>query len=356
MKLELETEDIVKYSLIGIFAAVAVYFWPSYQKAIPLNNDPGKSGLAEIADISTQAPLSLITEPDQGVAPIIEAIHNAGKSVDLVIYNLSDQNVEDALVEAETHGITVRVIMDNSSHFGRQPNQSAYDYLSAHGVAVMWAKNYFPLTHQKTLVIDNTRAIIMTFNLTPKYYASSRDFAIVDDNTSDIKAIEAAFDWDWQGIKRTAENGDDLVWSPGSFGTLLALINSASSSLDIYNEEMADERITQTLEKAAARGVKVRIAMTYATQWKQAFLELVAAGADIKTYASTAPFYIHAKVIIADSAKAFVGSENFSRQSLDANRELGILISRPEIISSLENTFNADRASARPFPLKTSKK
>ncbi len=347
--MKLKTEDIIKYAFVGIFAAIAVYFWPGYQKTMVLNNDPGKSVMAEINDLSPSAPLSLIIEPDQGIGPVIEAIKHASKSIDLIMYVLDDSDVEEALIDAQSRGIEVRVILDNSYHFGTKPNLPAYNYLRAHGVAVEFAKKYFPITHQKTLIIDNAFAIIMTFNLTPRYYPSGRDFAVIDNDARDVKAIEAAFSWDWQGLEKPAENGNDLVWSPGSSDMLLALINSASKSLDIYNEEMADKRITKAIEVAAARGVDVRVLMTYAIGWKAVFLELATFGVNVRTYASTASLYIHAKVLIIDGNKAFVGSENFSMQSLDANRELGILIARPEIISSLTNTFNDDWLSARPL-------
>jgi cardiolipin synthase len=345
----IKTEGIIKFAIIGVFAAAAAYFWPSYHRLMPLGDDNSKSGLAEITSLSPQTPLSLITEPDQGMSFLSYAIGQAHQSVDLVIYELDDQAIEQALADAEKRGVSVRVILDNSSHFGNRPNQTTYDYLHGQGVPVRWAPSYFPITHQKTLVIDNAWALIMTFNLMPRYYDSGRDFGIVDDDKNDVTAIENAFDSDWQGLGVKAGNGDDLVWSPESADTLLALIGSASRSLDIYNEEMADQRIIQALESAANRGVQVRITMTYATTWKNAFAKLTVKGVNLRTYASSAKFYIHAKVIIADSTRAFVGSENFSTQSLQSNRELGILFSKPEIVSSLENTFDGDWSSARPF-------
>ncbi|HEV8666601.1 MAG TPA: phospholipase D-like domain-containing protein [Candidatus Paceibacterota bacterium] len=139
------------------------------------------------------------------------------------------------------------------------------------------------------------------------------------------------------------------MWSPNSADTLIALISSATSTLEVYNEEMADPRIEAALTAAAARGVAVRVDMTYATNWKAALQSLAAAGVTVRTYASSAKFYIHAKVIVADGSEAFVGSENFSAQSLDSNRELGILIRRPDILQSLETTFDADWAGSRPF-------
>jgi phosphatidylserine/phosphatidylglycerophosphate/cardiolipin synthase-like enzyme len=195
----------------------------------------------------------------------------------------------------------------------------------------------------------------MTFNLQSKYYPTSRDFGLVDGDATDVTAIEKTFEGDWNGSKVTATSGRDLLWSPGSAPTLLALIDSASTSLDIYTLEMADDRITAALKRAAARGVMVRVNMTYATNWKPALNELTLAGVRIRTFASSAKLFIHAKVIIADDIRMFIGSENFSQQSLDLNRELGILTSRPDLIDSVMNTFEKDWVGSRPFRA-TSKK
>ncbi len=346
----MNSRRIIKFVFPGVFLLAAfVYFLPQYQRQLSSLAPTKESALAEISHISAQAPLSLITEPDDGMAPALNAIENAHKSIDLVTYELEDSTIEQALADAKNRGVAVRVLLDDSSHFGKKPNETAYAFLQNQNVPVEWAKDYFPITHQKTLVVDNAEALILTFNFAPQYYKSSRDFGVVDTEVKDVAAIETAFDSDWNGTQVPADNASDLVWSPNSAPTLLALIDSASTSLDVYNEEMADTRTTNALEQAAKRGVNVRVNMTYATQWKQALGELTAAGVNVRTYASTAPFYIHAKVIVADDAKAFVGSENFSAQSLDANRELGILISRSDIIFSIQKTFNNDWAGSRPY-------
>lgn len=310
---------------------------------------PSARAQAEPLRAAPSADLTLITEPDDGVDAILQAIASARSSVDLVIYELEDPAVEQALAGAQARGVTVRVMLDNLNNFGRHPNQDAFDFLTKANVPVEWSPKYFALTHEKALVVDGARALIMTFNLVPKYYASSRDFAIKDSDPADVSAIESAFDSDWNSKKQNAPSGDDLVWSPGSADTLLSLIASATSTLDIYNEEMADPRVVQALEDAASRGVSVRVDMTYETSWKAALSALAKAGVSVRTYASTAKFYIHAKAIIADGREAFVGSENFSEQSLDYNRELGILLVKSSILASLENTFNRDWSGSRPF-------
>jgi phosphatidylserine/phosphatidylglycerophosphate/cardiolipin synthase-like enzyme len=51
---------------------------------------------------------------------------------------------------------------------------------------------------------------------------------------------------------------------------------------------------------------------------------------------------MHAKMMVADGNVAYVGSENFSSNSLDSNRELGIVFSDQQIISTLQSTFQQD--------------
>jgi cardiolipin synthase A/B len=52
--------------------------------------------------------------------------------------------------------------------------------------------------------------------------------------------------------------------------------------------------------------------------------------------------YMHAKIILVDGQRAFVGSENISTQSLDQNRELGIIVSDTAVLSKLQATFQHD--------------
>jgi cardiolipin synthase len=294
---------------------------------------------------------SLMIEPQAGYSPVLSMIQNASSTLELVMYELQDTTVEQALADASARGVAVRVLL-NKGYYGKQEtqiNQLAYDFLQSHGVAVEWTPAYFALTHEKALVADKREALIMTFNLTPRYYASSRDFGIDDKDPADVAAIQGAFDDDWQGVERPAAQGSDLLWSPQSADVLLQIINGAHYTLDVYNEEMADPRIIDALASAAARGVEVRVVMTYASNWKDAFGSLKESGVGVATYTAKAPLYIHAKMIVADGTEAFVGSENFSASSLDANRELGVVLADPALVGQLEQTFESDFQGARPF-------
>lgn len=353
----------MKYRLLAVllvlYALGTAYLWygrpaelPILGAAVILPSSQNAPPEVQLRQVSPQAPVELIVEPDDGLVTLFSAITGATKSVDLVIYELDDTNVEQALCDAHTRGVVVRVLIENVSTYGKHPNDRAHDALESCGVSVKWAPSYFALVHQKTLIADDTQAIVMTFNLMSKYYSSSRDFGITTTDPVDVAAIAATFDADWAGQRTTAAAGNSLVWSPDSAPTLLALINSASSTLDVYSQLMSDRRIIDALKAVDQRGVRVRVIMTYATNWKEALNELTQAGVEVRTYASSASRYIHAKAMVADGSEAFVGSENFSRASLDANRELGVLLTRPSIVDELESTFASDWATARPYSIK----
>ena len=52
--------------------------------------------------------------------------------------------------------------------------------------------------------------------------------------------------------------------------------------------------------------------------------------------------YIHAKAIVADGVLAYVGSANFTANSLDSNRELGLIVSAQSEIDKVAATINTD--------------
>ncbi|WP_407658598.1 putative Ig domain-containing protein [Kitasatospora acidiphila] len=138
------------------------------------------------------------------------------------------------------------------------------------------------------------------------------------------------------------------MWSPTDSQTqLLNLINGAQHSLDVEEEEFGDTALVNAIVADAQRGVAVRVVAentsgSYTTQLNQ----VTAAGGKVTTYSSSTGYYIHAKAIVSDygtsTAKAFAGSENFSDNSLNHNRELGIILSDSGVVSGLESAITAD--------------
>jgi phosphatidylserine/phosphatidylglycerophosphate/cardiolipin synthase-like enzyme len=272
----------------------------------------------------------------------------ARHTLDMTMYELADPQAISILEADAARGVVVRVLLDRA-YSGQYVNAPDLAALSAHGVEVRWAPAG-TIFHQKTITVDDHESAIMTLNLTSRYYATSRDFAVLTTDPTDVSAIEQTFSADWSGdAVGTGAPGGDLVWSPGATSRLLALIDSARHSLLVENEEMADPAVTSALEAAARRGVAVDLVMTASSSWDSAFGALEAASVEVHTYPSTAALYIHAKVVVADGTTAFVGSQNFSVSSLEYNRELGLVTTDPALVGALERTLSSDFAGAEAF-------
>ena len=230
--------------------------------------------------------LALITEPGPGDGPFVALIDSARRSIRVTIYELSDRRVERALTAAAGRGVDVAVLLDHGRFgSGRALNDDAYRYLATHGIRVAWAPAYFALTHQKSIVIDRRVAAIMTLNLTPAYYSSSRDFAVLDYRPADVEAIAQTFDADLHHRQLAPGAGSgDLLWSPGAQAPLDALIAHARRSVQVESEELEDPAITNTLCRAARRGVRVQVLMTYQPAARAALTYLDGCGAQLRTY------------------------------------------------------------------------
>lgn len=288
-----------------------------------------------------------IVEPDDGRQPLLDAIGSAQTSIDLAIYELTDSRVVTALESAAGRGVTVRVLAEPMPG-GHAVNARTIAALSKNGVQTRNSSPSFKLTHEKAMVVDNTSALIMSLNLVAETFADTRDAAVVDTNAADVAEIEAVFQADWNQQPVTVSD-PALVWSPNNARPrMLALINSATTSLDIYAEELTDHDVEAALGAAAARGVQVRLLMTDTGSHDPARsgrAHLASEGGGVRLQEK--PF-VHAKVILVDGGRVFVGSENFTSESLDDNRELGLLTSDPGVVGRLSSVFDNDWQRATP--------
>ncbi|MEZ0095898.1 phosphatidylserine/phosphatidylglycerophosphate/cardiolipin synthase-like enzyme [Streptacidiphilus sp. EB129] len=288
---------------------------------------------------------SLVALPDQGESAIYNFANSATKSLDMTIYEFRDTTLVNDLVAREKAGVTVRVVMDPTHS---SVNSAAYNALTAGGVAVNYSSSAFVYTHQKTITVDGTKSYISTGNFDTTYYSTSRDYGVFDTDSADVAAIEQVFNADFAKTTITPSDGTNLVWSPtDSQARLLSLVNGAQHSLDVEEEEFGDPALVSAVVADAQRGVAVRVVAenennSYTTQLNQ----VTAAGGKVFTYTSSTGYYIHAKAIVADygtsTAKVFAGSENFSDNSLNHNRELGLIISDSGVLNGVEAAFNKD--------------
>ena len=280
----------------------------------------------------------LIIEPDMGREPIVRAMNETKYSLDLVMYGFTDPTLLDALLKQQAKGRTVKVILEKYPYKAENENEKTIQQLNSHHISWQGTPRAFRLTHQKTLIVDDKKAIIMTFNFTRSAFKNDRNFAIVIDDPKRVNAIKSVFSADWNQ-KPVVNSSSNLIFSPDdSRNQLLALINQAKSSIKIYAQNISDYKIVGALAKAARKGVKIDILTSSKLREKQADF-LSRAGVNIHQSKAR---YIHAKVMVIDNKKAVIGSINLTRASLDDNRELSAVTDDPTVIKQLNEVFQND--------------
>lgn len=299
--------------------------------------------------LGAQSNLFLFEEPKDGKEPVLSAIDSATKEVDVEVYLLSDKDVIASLVNACQRGVVVRLMLEEHPFGGGNINKTTQQDLQNTCVQTEWTNPSFSLTHEKTIAIDGNEVFILNQNLTTSSFSKNREYDILDRNQKDIDEIQKIFNADWA---RNATNLSDenLVVSPvNSRNTLTSLIDSATRNITIEMEVIDDPQIINLLiEKAAKTHIQLILpSFSQLAANKKIAERLSNAHIEIKTLSSP---YIHAKLIVSDNKKAYIGSVNLTTQSMDENREVGIVLSQPDVLHELSEDFQSDWQEAAPFP------
>ncbi len=289
-----------------------------------------------------QGPTSLIVTPDHGARELLQLLRRAETSIDLMVYLLSSAEIIEELAAARQRGVQVRVLLEENPVGGGEYNRLASQRLAAAGVRVRWTSPAFRFTHAKVIIVDAARAAIMTLNLTASSFRSNREFALIVEDPAVVNSLHVLFQSDWEHVP-SPEFGLPLVISPGNARSIVHdLIASAHQSLEVYVLSLEDDAIAEALADAARRGVRVRL-ITNPPSERDPYAD---ERASLRENGGIIGFLaypdVHAKVIVVDGQRAFVGSQNLTATSLDQNREVGIVTDDPSVLRQLRQTFAAD--------------
>jgi cardiolipin synthase len=290
----------------------------------------------------------LLVMPDDGAASVVELIDEARQELLLKQFKLESEAVEAALERARARGVRVRVMLNPQTSGGDRWNDETFARLQGRGIGVAWTSESFPVTHEKSMVIDRQRALIASFNLCDKYFTETRDYGVLTGHPPVVAQVISGFEADWNRTFFSPDLSVGLVWSSyHSRGQLARIIDAASRNLWIQHPKFVDAVILERIISAWDRGVKVRVlcgGKHGISDWDiyDTFSSLRVMGRyGIKVRRQKSP-KLHAKLILVDGIHAQTGSMNIDRSAFDLRRELGIESDAPEVVRRLCDTFQAD--------------
>ena len=299
----------------------------------------------------------LVVLPDDGAAPIVDAIRGATSSLRLKMFVLTHERLIAEVVAAHRRGVAVRVMLNSARRNGKEDNVASRYALAAAGVSVQDSSPAFELTHEKSLVVDDATAYVMSLNWEKRNLRETRDFAVVTTERDEVDEIAACFDADWARVPFAPPAGSSLVWCNRNARERFArFVDAAESSLWLQNERFQDPVVVESIVRAARRGVEVRVLARRPHSLKEAKLVEGLAGlramedAGAKVHRMKG-LKLHGKTMIADGERAIVGSVNLTPGSFDARRDLAIELDDPAVVAPLATIAKSDWASSLPLEL-----
>jgi len=300
---------------------------------------------------------SLIVMPDDSAKPILDAIEAATKSLRVKMFIFSDPALLKAVIDARARGLKVRVMLNPARRDGESENDKSRKQLEAGGVEVMDGNPTYDVTHEKSMVVDDKTAFVHSLNWETKNLTETRDYAIITSHAHEVGEIIECFDSDWE---RKAFKGDEkchLIWCCGNGRERIAqFIDDAKHSLLLQNERYQDAVIIERLVRAAGRGVKVHVMARPPHKLKKG--KLVESVGGMRTMEDVGikihklkHLKLHAKMLLADHARAIVGSINLAPGTFDSRRELAIEVRDDDVIERLMQIAHADWKNSHPLDL-----
>jgi cardiolipin synthase A/B len=300
---------------------------------------------------------SLIVLPDDTAKPILAAVAAAKKSLQIRMFLFTDPGLLDAVVTAKHRGVSVRVMLNPARRGGESENSDTKNKLAHAGIEVIDSSPAFELTHQKSMVIDESIGFVESFNWETRDLTVTRDYAVITTHKIEVEEMNACFEADWNRHEFNPGKDSQLIWCPNNGRERIAsFIDSAKHTLWLQNERYQDTVIIERLVRAVARGVKLHIlARPPHTLKKEKLVEGVGGlrimhdvGAKIHTLKG---LKLHAKMILADDKRAIVGSINLSPGSFDGRRELAIETDAEHVVKRLNKTAQTDWSNSNKLDL-----
>jgi cardiolipin synthase len=330
----------------------------------------------------------LLRNGDETFPAWLDAIESARVRISLEMYIFSDDAIgrrfADALIAAAHRGVEVRLLYDFVGC--RDTPAEFFDRMRTHRVHVIayhrhrfWRPRFWALVrrnHRKTLVCDGRIAFAGGLNISNEWVAQTEggddwhDAAIQIEGPA-VATIEATFlrTWNRRAKKWARLDPARLPVPPAAGKTALAVVSNSElrdrfvirrAALHAIREStrqirlanpyfVPDRGVLHALQRAAARGVDVRILLPIESDStvldlaaRAVFGPLLAAGARIWQSRSV----VHTKILSVDDLFVSIGSYNLDHRSLAYNLEMVVNVIDRRMADEAIAMLEADMAAA----------
>ncbi|WP_456400554.1 phospholipase D-like domain-containing protein [Mesoaciditoga sp.] len=269
----------------------------------------------------------------------VNLISKAKYSIDLAIYNLSDEDVINLLKEKENDGVNVRIVMEGKNYVDNIQSLKALN-VTADPVEG-------GLMHDRFAIIDDEYVWFGSANLTHSSFYNDLNNAVIFHSFKLANAFKAVFDSMFKGFfaseksefatSLSAENVKvDIIFSPegGIFKKVIDELKGARKDVYVAMYAFSDVRIALTLMLLEERGVKIHVIAD--SSWNSSKYSVVNKMHEFGFKMYENPYgLLHDKYVIIDpcesDAKVITGSYNFTHSAQSKNDEFIVVLHSKKI-------------------------
>lgn len=282
----------------------------------------------------------ILSAPDKTIIDkFVNKINKAKTRIYIETYIFTEKRILKSVIDAKKRWLDVQIILEPNVFWLWNINKKTFDSVNNIGVKVVYssASNY-NFTHSKFFIIDN-EYIISTWNISYSTYTQNKEFFVFWNNSKDLTLLEKIFkkDYIWE---KYIECSNTIISSPICSRTPLeAIIKSAKKNIFIYEQSIDDVGFQKLLIEKHKAWVNVKLIIgdiNKAKSNKEAFDKFKKERMQI--IAPKKP-YIHAKAFLIDDKILYIWSINLTKNSIENNREIGILFKDSEKALWFKNEF-----------------
>lgn len=261
------------------------------------------------------------------------------KSLQIQTYEFTESRIKEKFKELLISWVNISIIMENKKYQQFKDTWkeiqnlfSGYTNFEIKSDDAMWTT----YTHSKINISDKD-FWIQTANFTHSSFSTNREYFFHSFNTWVINSLKNIFKNDWNGEKISLDiiHPNLLICNINCREWIEQLLHFAKESIWIETQYITDTSIKNILWEKNNLDIKIIVSDTDSnTKIKQYFGTKI-----IKLIKKP---YIHAKMILIDQEYLLLWSMNLSDNSLDNNREVGIIITDKNIIQNFIWQFKKD--------------
>jgi cardiolipin synthase A/B len=273
--------------------------------------------------------MKLIVQPEAGIPPIVTAIRQARKTIDIVIFRLDRYEIARELEAAVSRGVHVRALTAHQNRGGTKSLRKLEMQLLQGGVTVARTAKDLVRYHAKMMIVDARMLHVYGFNFTSLDIKKSRSFGVISKNAKLVQEAIKLFEADFERQPYVPASERLIVSPENARDRLTAFIKTARKQLLIYDPGLTDDVMVRLLIEKEKAGVGVKIIGKVDAKGSLACEEYPGKR-------------LHVRAIIRDGRRAFIGSQSLRRVELEERREVGVLVNDARVVREMQQVFERD--------------